>query len=93
MRVSRKWALRSGGFLTFLLLHPLSLLPPHLACWGLLILKSATIENGKGIEITKEHILRAPPFVGVKASRVKREQTLIYLLFQGWVQALGCCFC
>lgn len=38
-------------------------------------------------------MLRAPPFVGVKARRVKREQTLIYLLFQGWVQLLGCCFC
>lgn len=45
MRVSRKWAFRSGGFLTFLLLHPLSLLPPHLACWGLLILKSAIRER------------------------------------------------
>lgn len=43
MRVSRKWAFRSGGFLTFLLLHPLSLLPSCLACWGLLILKSAII--------------------------------------------------
>lgn len=45
MRVSRKWAFRSRGFLTFLLLHPLSLLPPHLACWGLLNLKSAVIER------------------------------------------------
>lgn len=37
--------LRSGVFLAFLLLHPLSSLPPHLACWGLLILKSARRER------------------------------------------------
>jgi len=36
--------LRSGVFLAFLLLRPLSSLPPHLACWGLLILKSAIRE-------------------------------------------------
>jgi len=50
-------------------------------------------KNGKGIEITKENMLKGPPFVGVKARRVKQEQTLIYLFFQAWVQVLGCCFC
>lgn len=78
MRVSRKWAFRSGGFLTFLLLHPLSLLPSHLACWGLLILKSAIIA-GMEIEITKENMLRDSPFVGVKARRVKQKLALIYI--------------
>lgn len=37
-------------------------------------------------------MLRGSPFVGVKARRVKREQTLIYLLFQGWVRALAVVF-
>lgn len=38
-------------------------------------------------------MLRDLPFVGVKARREKGEQILKHLLFQGWVQVLGCCFC
>lgn len=37
-------------------------------------------------------MLRDLPFVGAKQG-VEGEQILKYLLFQGWVQVLGCCFC
>lgn len=93
MRVSRKWAFRSGGFLTFLLLHPLSLLPSHLARWGLLILKSAIIAGmEKKLQLQRRICSEHSPFVGVKARRVKQDLALIYLLFQGWVRVLAVVF-